>query len=33
MMHNDLPYIRQKNAFTGMIDYVNPDTGEIFLEE
>lgn len=33
MMQNEPPYIKQKNAFTGLIDYVNPDTGEVFLEE
>lgn len=33
LMHSDLPYIKQKNAFTGATDLIHPNTGEIFYEE
>ena len=33
LMNSDVPYLRQKNAFTGATDLVDPKTGEIFHEE
>lgn len=33
LMQSDLPYIRQHNGFTGAVDLVDPNTGEVFYEE